>query len=172
MEKAKIINVKVNTPFKEVKKEKPKEEKKQERLEDEFDDDSYSDFSAKSRTAPVLESSNQSQTIEQQVASAPSAPTTSKNGRNYEEITKVYNMPDYGGPKLYENENRIQEERVRVGTIPTPLGAMGMNLRQLRQQDFTNYPGGERRQQQEEMVRQYEPQKPKEELRRTAGRRQ
>lgn len=165
VKKAKIVNEKINTKFKEIKKEPVKEEE----LEEEVEEDEE-DLSVSIRTAPVLQSSNQSQTIEQQVANVPTPRAEErKDRRNYEEFSKVYNMPDYAGSKIYETEEQMQQQRVMAGRIPSPIGEMPV-LRQLRQQDFS-YPDGRTPRQQEDVVKQYEQKRQQEEPRRSAGRR-
>ena len=167
VKKANVVSVKINAKFKEIKKEKPKQEEK---LEEEIED-FEEDFSASTRTAPTLQASGQNQSIEQQLANVPT-PTSEarKDGRNYEEAAQVYNMPEYGGSKLYETEKQLQEQQVRAGRIPSPMGELGVNLMQLRQQEFSHYPDGRTPRQQGDVVKQYETKKP-EEARRSAGRR-
>lgn len=106
----KLIREKVNTQF----KESPRFEEESPEEQENIEETEASDFSfSGARTAPTLTPSNQQQTIEEQVANAPAERKKRESDGNYSS-SAVYNMPDYAGSKLYENENKMQTERAGV----------------------------------------------------------
>lgn len=157
--KVKIISEKINTPFKEIKKDK-KDDNKEEDEEQEIDnfEEGYEDISSGRRVTPVLQESGARQSVEARVANAPSVPESRKDGRNYEEITNVYNMPDYGGSKNYENERSMEQEKLGIGRSFNPLDdGQSMNSRERQERFLQNYP--ESKDNSGNQERRYEPKK-------------
>ena len=104
----KIISERVNTPFKEIKKEEPEEEE-EEQFEEDFNDSFDFQETSSRRAAPVLEkTSNSQETIEDTLRNTPSAANEKKENVDY-----VANMPKYSNED-YEARERQENRRVEI----------------------------------------------------------